>query len=162
MAAVKDILTIAMAGVGAALGIINTLHQLSLNRVKLRIVPKSAKPVAGGAAIHHSSGKHDSDATLCIEVINLSAFPVTIREVGYSVAGTKARKAVPLPALTDNKAWPRRLEQRESVTAYVDFHDSADQIKKAYAITECGNVRYGTSPALEDFKRKARSEQKEE
>ena len=43
-----------MAALGAGLGVINTIHQLNLSKVKLRIVPKSAVPIAGGAAILHS------------------------------------------------------------------------------------------------------------
>ncbi len=106
----KDIVTIAMAGVGAVLGIINTLHQLNLNRVKLRVVPKSA--VAYGGGMLHSRDEHLRGGGPCIEIINLSAFPVTISEVGYTLAGTNLRAGMFNPVLLDGKPWPRRLEPR--------------------------------------------------
>ena len=146
----KDIVTIAMAGIGAVLGIINTLHQLNLNRVKLRVVPKSA--VASGGVMIHNRDEHLRGSGPCIEVINLSAFPVTISEVGYTLTGTKLRAGVGNPALFDGKPWPRRLEPRESVTAYVVEPRYAARIKKAFARTECGVTRYGTSPALKQLK----------
>jgi hypothetical protein len=94
-----------------------------------------------------------------IEVVNLSTFAVTVSEVGFSIDGrgiNKGRRlAVPRPIIIDGKPWPRRLEARESVSAY--FHPgevigSGARIGSAYASTSCGEVEYGTSPALEQLR----------
>ncbi|MBW8851343.1 MAG: hypothetical protein JF600_11225 [Xanthomonadales bacterium] len=65
-------ITLAVAAVGAVLGIINTWHTIDKNQVKLKVVPKHAIPY----------GAMDHRLRMCIEVTNLSSFPITIEEVG--------------------------------------------------------------------------------
>ncbi len=135
--------TLAIACVGAVLGIINTWHQLNQRKVKLRVVPKHAIPV--GAI-------EGSDINMCIEVINLSTFPVTVSDVGVFYRGTDVRVAVVQPIFLDGGRLPRRLESRAAFTAYMaggsiggrDNH----RVKCAYARTDCGVTATGTSPAL--------------
>ena len=132
--------TLGIALLGAVLGIINTCHQLSRDRVKLKVIPKIVRIVRSD----ESSGPH-----LCIEVINLSTFPVTISSVGFRCKGHE--EAVVYPILHDGGRWPRRLEPRQSVTAYFseDWHElDFRKVRKAYAFTECNVAQHGSVKRL--------------
>jgi P pilus assembly chaperone PapD len=122
-------ITLAIAVLGAVLGIINTWHNLDKMRVKLVVRPKHAIPL--GAA--------NPKLTFCIEVTNLSSFAVTIAEVGVHYYGTSARGAIIHPV--------------SSVTIYGQnpATDSAHRIRCAYATTECGATKRATSPALKQI-----------
>lgn len=69
--------------------------------------------------ITRTHGEPDSDVkeVVCVEVINLSSFPVTISEIGFG-RRKDLRHFMYLPTLTNGKTWPPRLEARESVTAF--------------------------------------------
>ena len=146
---VEPFITIILATVGTVLGCVNTFVLLNNRRVRLRVVPKSATLVGGGVLTH--SKEHMPGATVCIEVVNLNSFPVTICDVGYTLP-SKRRASFFSPILFDSKPWPRRLEPREAVTAYADISVVPSNIGKDYAKTDCGVTRFGTSPALDDLK----------
>lgn len=139
--------TFAMAVLGAALGLINTYLAIDKSRVKLRVVPKHAIPVGSAAP----------SLTFCIEVTNLSAFAVTIEEVGVQLSGTTHRVVLDGRGTFDG-GWPRRLEPRMSVTVYSPPPRSqrGARLKTAYATTACGVTRTGSSPA---FRQLAAAEQ---
>lgn len=131
----KDMFTISCAVIGAVLGIINTWNGLSQRKVRLRVVPKVAFPVSHSGRLMDEMG--------CIEVLNLSTFPLTVTEVGFTIDGdprTKRRAAIVQPLIHDGKPWPRRLEARESVTAYFKFDGLSHEIQRAFAKTDCGEV----------------------
>ena len=136
-------ITLAIAVLGAVLGLVNTWHSLDRSRVKLRVRPKHAIPV--GAA--------DPRLTFCIEVTNLSSFAVIIEETGVFYKGTDSRGAHTEPVLIDGGAWPRRLEPRSSVTVYGQrpTAELGHALKCAYASTACGVTRRGTSPAFKQL-----------
>ncbi len=136
-------MTLAIALLGAVLGVINTWHAIDKSRVKLRVRPKQAIPV--GAA--------DPDLTFCIEITNLSAFAVTVYETGVFYKGTDRRGAYVQPILIDGKGWPRRLEPRSSVTVYGQPPSTmpGHPLKCSYATTECGVTSTGTSPAFKQL-----------
>ena len=137
-------ITLAIAGLGAVLGIVNTWHGLSRSRVKLKVLPAHAIPFGGA----------DERINFSIEVTNLSDFALTIREVGFLFEGTEARTAVVRPFILDGGTWPRRLEPRTSVTVYAQVSPPLKddpKIKCAYARTDCGRTITGTSPALEQI-----------
>src|SRR5678815_1261184 len=92
----KDIFTLSCAVVGAVLGIINTWHGLNQRRVKLKVLPKVAYPISHSGEFGPEMG--------CIEVTNLSTFPVTVRDVGFTIDGdprTHARAAIIQPIVQD-------------------------------------------------------------
>ncbi len=147
----KDYITLGAALLGAGLGIMNTWHAISARRVRLRVRPSFAIGPAG-------------QQMFSIEVVNLSSFPLTISEVGFSLdwrdIDRGSRAAVTMPIVIDRKPWPRRLEAREAVSLYFDPPDpgrGGKMIGKAYAQTSCGEVCYGTSPALRQLRGTARS-----
>jgi hypothetical protein len=135
--------TLAIAAVGAVLGIINTWRAIDQTRVKLRVAPAHAIPYGGAPA----------NIQFCIEVTNLSQFAVTVCDVGVFYHGTDKRGSVVNPIFTDNGAWPRRLEPRSSVVIYSELPSSitGKKIRCAYARTQCGRTQTGSSPALRDI-----------
>jgi hypothetical protein len=141
-------ITLAIAVLGAVLGVMNTWQALDNSRVKLRVRPKHAIPF----------GDADPRLTFCIEITNLSSFAVTIAEAGVFYRNTDKRGAYGNPVLIDGQPWPKRLEPRSSVTIYGQPPFSSDpkhSLKCAYARTECGVTRTGSSPA---FKQLAKSQ----
>jgi hypothetical protein len=153
----RNFVTLILATIGTVLGCINTLVLLDNRRVRLRVVPRSAIPGHGGVLT--TSTQHVPGGRVCIEVTNLSSFPLTIDEVGYTLP-SRARFAFIKPILLDSKGWPRRLEPRDSVTVYGDVADVPRNIGKAFARTACGLKRFGNSPALDDLKRQLRQQSK--
>lgn len=146
----KDIVTIGAAALGAVLGIMNTWNAVNQRRVRLRVRPAHATMVPSGRSM------------FSIEVVNLSAFPLTISEVGFTLkrGGIKQpRAAVITPILIDNKPWPRKLEPRESVSVYFDPSTMRSgpgrRPLRAYARSACGEVEYGNSPALRQLAKQA-------
>jgi hypothetical protein len=140
---VTEAVTFAIAVLGAVLGLINTWHSIDKKRVKIRVRPKHAIP----------QGAADPRITFCIEVTNLSEFAVTIDEAGVFYKGTENRGAYTQPILIDGKPWPRRLEPRSSVTVYGQLPKPkpGHPLKCAYAHTECGVTRRGSSPAFKQL-----------
>lgn len=126
----KDYITPSAAFVGAVLGVVNTLHNFNQKRVKLRVVPSMS-------TIYPSRKTY-----MCINVVNLSAFPVTVSEVGlvgrWANPEKSLRAMVPMPKLIDGGSWPRRLESREVVAALVNPSEIPDDLGKVYAKTSCG------------------------
>jgi hypothetical protein len=147
---------------GAVLGILNTWSQLSRNRVRLKVVPKLAFMVSSNDVITASKPTRlykemlasGTPSRWCIEIINLSAFPVTISSVGFGKAD-KTRHVLHRPEVSPGKTWPTRLEAREAVTLYGELGGSLDpeimQFPYAFAETDCGIVCYGTSPMFEGY-----------
>lgn len=136
-------ITLSIAMLGAVLGVINTWHGLDRTRVKLKVRPALANPIGG----------INPRLQFCIEVTNLSTFPITVHDVGVLYHGTIDRGAITQPILGDGGPWPRRLEPRASVTIYSERPRSTPnrRIKCAYARTECGVMKKGKSPALKQI-----------
>ena len=112
---VKDVVTMSVALVGAVLGVMNTWNAMDQKRVRLRVSPRVAVPVIDG-----EFGKTMG----CIEVINLSSFPVSIHEVGFTLRRNSRkgnRLTIVQPITNDGRPLARRLESRQSVTAYFDL-----------------------------------------
>jgi hypothetical protein len=76
--------TLSIAVLGAVLGVINTWRAIDSSRVKLKVLPRHAIPV-GGAPSHIG---------FCIAVTNLSAFPVTVNEVGVLYRGNRQARSL--------------------------------------------------------------------
>ncbi len=140
----KEILTVGIALLGAVLGIMNTWQAISSGRVRLRVRPAYAIGSNG-------------QTLFSIEIVNLSNFPVTASEVGFTMNGNsihKPRAAVISPIILDGGSWPRRLEAREAVSVYFDpryLAGSGRKIGRAYARTACGEVGYGMSEAAKQL-----------
>jgi hypothetical protein len=153
----KDFLTTGCAGLGAALGIINTVTSVNQRRVKLRVTPKMS--VRNERGVLSNSSKLLPGSAPAVEVINLSAFPVTIAEAGFKLKGEKGGVVPHPPFVIDNKPWPRRLDSRESVTVHFwGNHSFPTNLDRAYATTDCEVTRHGDSPALKKFRARLQEE----
>jgi len=143
---VIQIVTFSIAVLGAVLGIINTWHNLDKTRVKLKVTPAHAIPF----------GNVDKNLKFCIQITNLSSFPLTISDAGVFFTGTKSRGSIINPVFSDGGNWPKRLEPRTSVSVYSEIPEApaGHKIKCAYAITQCGEVCTGTSGALNQIANK--------
>jgi hypothetical protein len=135
--------TLAIAAVGAVLGVINTWRAIDQSRVKLKVVPVHAMPYGGAP----------QNIRFCIQVTNLSQFAITLDDAGVFFHGTKRRGSVVTPVFADQGPWPRRLEPRSSVSIYSELPRSSTghKIKCAFARTQCGRIKKGTSPALREI-----------
>jgi len=150
--------------IGATLGVINTWHQMSRNKVRLRVVPKVAFTDPNGRAITgdrpdpilYRFFESGVPWRLCVEVVNLSAFPVTVAEVGFGQGPSNERLVLMEPELSPpGKSLPVRLEPRESITAYstvgIQLDLSFMRRPVAFARTDCGYNQYGSSPILKHY-----------
>jgi hypothetical protein len=130
----KDVFTIGAATLGAVLGVMNTWNAISTRRLRVKVTPNFVLDLAGqplGASI---------------EVTNLSAFPVSVAEVGFEAGGGKH-----VPIIQTRITLPHRLESRDSISIFVDppsFRpEPGVRIGAAYVRTACGNQIRGNSPA---------------
>jgi len=126
-----------VALVGAVLGVMNTWNAMDQRRVRLRVYPKVAVPVMDGE-FGRTMG--------CIEVINLGAFPVSIQEVGFTIRRNSRkgdRLTIVQPFTNDHKPLARRLESRQSVTAYFELDARFQRAKSSYVLTDCDEMTYG-------------------
>lgn len=133
----KDAIALGLGAVGTVLGIYNAWTARAQRQVRVRVTPSFVSGPQIGKAFS-------------IEVVNLSAFPVTVVHTGFTLKGTKVR-AVAIPLTVDGKPWPRRLEAREAVSVYCRPLESmaADpRIRAAYAQLASGEVITGRGPAL--------------
>jgi len=144
----KDELTFGLGLLGTVLGIINLWRTFDRDRVKLRVTPKVAFPIDAG----------DKRPRLCLQAVNLSAFPVIVNDIGFTIWLSKIRLAVVDPVLSDKKSWPCRLEPREAFTAYCSAELASckemKKVRRAYAKTDCGKTQYGRSKALRQYIRR--------
>ena len=135
--------------VGSLLGVWNLVQSFSQRRVRLRVVPKLT--VIRGNGFLSSSSDLLPDGFPCIEVTNLSAFPVTIAEVGFSLYGTASRAVVIPDPIT---LLPKRLEPRESIGVRAPGIAAFPQkTRRAYASTQCDHTCYGDSLVLSKWRK---------
>ena len=138
-------ITMAIAVLGAVLGIINTWTTVNSTRVKMRVRPLRVFTERG--------------SMIAIEVTNLSNFALTINDVGFLFSrpwkSTPERLCLKSPIFFDNGQWPRKLEPREQVTAYIFLHDlpNGRSLWAGYARTMCDEIAYGKTPALKEISR---------
>ena len=144
MMSFKDAATLAIALVGAVLGIMNMWRSISHDKPKIKVTPKRAFPVGGA----------DQRIDFSIEAVNLGAVAVTICELGFFHHGTATRSSLVVPIIIDGGPWPRRLEPRTSITVYGTsdrIGASKHSIRCAYAMTDCGLTFKGNSGALKQI-----------
>ena len=144
---VEGAITLALAAIGAGLGVINTLHAISLSRPRMRV--------------RFSNVITDvSDDFFSIDATNLSAFPLELREVGLSLSPFWKREIHRLylkPLTHMGSQLPCRLEPRQRADFY--FAGPIDgkppsKIRSAYVKTACLTYFRGSTPALRGMSRK--------
>jgi hypothetical protein len=140
---ILEAITLSVALLGAILGVLNTWHAISRDQVNLRVVPRMAFGV--GSVV-------DQRMRLCVEVVNLSAFAVTVDQVGFAIRDSSLVLAQLVPILLDGGPFPRRLESRTAFTVYfepgMEKEASFGHVRCAFARTDCGVRVEGTTPLL--------------
>lgn len=157
---IKDIVIGIAAFSGMGMSFYNLWREKQKEKVKLKVIPKSV--ISHGFS---STGKEvlvntknafkgeSSGNRFAIEIINLSKFDVTIDELGFTFVGSKERYIISGPIFGDQGEWPRKLEPRESFTAYCLLSELMNKpkgfkISSAYSGTSCDEFIEGTSDAL--------------
>ncbi len=142
----REAITLSIALLGAALGLINLWRAIDRDRVRVRVTPLSYINTGGASGI-------------CLEVVNVGLTAVTISSVGFVLRD--GQQLVPLSStFTCRDGLPHRLESREAITAYlpagIEKNAKFGQVKCAYAKTACGLRFRGTSKSLRHYVREAR------
>ena len=161
---VKDIIISLAAFVGMSLGIYNFWKERDKEKVKLSIIPRSVQQkvvdplgnIIGYMTSENEFKDNNPQDFFAIEVVNISRFVVTITEVGFLVSGTKQRISCLIPILDTQEKLPKKLEPRESLTAYVDLKSilSSTNIRNVYcafAKTSCDHIETGKTKALKQL-----------
>ncbi|TAK99755.1 MAG: hypothetical protein EPO07_10575 [Verrucomicrobia bacterium] len=142
----QEYFTLVIAVVGAVLGLLNTWRGFERDRVKLKVIPKSAICSYGPAGMV---------TRLCIEVINMSYIPVTVSQIGYCLSDPPKHFLAFIPEFFHGEKMPVRLEPREAVTAYVPVGLENDpqfaNVTKAFAKTACGRTFESLTPSLKSY-----------
>ncbi|MDD2763467.1 MAG: hypothetical protein PHE83_05775 [Opitutaceae bacterium] len=127
MTGMESGITLGVALLGAALGILNYWRSVTRDRICLRVAARwyvDRERVCSGIAI---------------EVINLGFFPVTLAEVGFLAPG---RVRLPPAFGLDQSSLPQRLEPRAAFTALLpagaQYNEAVGRVVDAYALTACG------------------------
>jgi hypothetical protein len=120
-------ITLGIALLGAALGVLNYWRSVTRDRICLRV---SARWYTDPERTINGVG---------IEVVNLGFFPVTVAEIGFLGPG---RTRFPEAVGMHNSSLPHRLEPRAAFTALLPAgaqnDDAFARIVGAYATTVCG------------------------
>ena len=159
-----DFLTAGAALAGVVLGLFNLWLYFDQRRVKLRVTPLAFHlgPVGKSSVrFWHLIDDFPDDAGLGVEVVNLSAFPVTITHAGFLDPKDQDRRIMVNPPSAE-EPWPRRLEPREAIQAYMRPQGANKPqrrpVGKAFAMTACGTAKYGRSGALKAYQKLATKE----
>lgn len=145
---IQELITFSLSVLGAGLGVLNYWRDYSKDKVRLKVIPKRVIP-SGGANPRINVG---------IEVINLSNFPLSVLEIGFKTREREKRMAIIQPITSDDEKYPFRLEPRSSRTVYAILEDKdAVNVIGAYASTACGVEKFGNSPALKGYVKKAQA-----
>ncbi|MEW9584509.1 hypothetical protein [Paraburkholderia sp. DGU8] len=130
--------------INVVLGIFNAFMLVRARRVSLMVVPTI--PQAGSAR-----GDDRDSHEIRVQVINLSGFPVYVGEVGLqrrddpnSVIKFEAPEGRPYPILLNSRESIRVVPATGDIMRSVVY-----RCRCAYALTECGRMRRGTSPTLQ-------------
>lgn len=153
-----ELWTLGIAITGLFLGIRSAWRDYSRDRVRIRVVPKVAYPAGGEGKVvtFPGGGRFDGRPHFAIDIINAGAFPVTVREVGFRLAGRD--KWSSLVPLVDRGPWPRRLESHDGLTLYSPAPEELGldvrMLRGAYATTSEGRTFTGTSKAIKTVARR--------
>ncbi len=135
---------------GIGLSIWAMYRELDRDRVKLKVIPNIAIPVGDGYFPH----------TMTIEVTNLSAFPVSIAQVGVLFRDSEETGFCLETRTVDGGPVHRRMDPRTSMSVMFPAEFIRDRkfgrVRCALVTTACGERVEGTSGALEQMVREAR------
>jgi hypothetical protein len=139
---IKDGVTLAVAIVGAALGIFNTVRGVFRDRPRLRVCAKR---------FVHSLG-YDG---LCVEVVNCGAVSVSVTQVGFEVSKPRGHIFVFHPLPIGVQEFPQLLQPGTKMDVYLggraQQHPSLQQATQPFARTATGVTFRGGRRAVRDY-----------
>ena len=129
-----------LGAIGAVLGAVNVIRQLLATRLRLRV---------RCYALALIQPNNQLDSCFCVEIANLSAFPVTITKINFK---PKLRRLGSMSMVDngclDGRPLPRRIESRDSIQVCYKNLDRAElmlrQSEYALICTACGETRKGS------------------
>lgn len=148
-------ITLAVAVLGAGLGLFNTWQGWRDRTVRLRVIPKYAEAV-------DDNMQPMGIPCLSVDIQNLGAYPVTIDEVGLLIGTPKSdlpRRAPFRPQVVImGPSLPHRLERHDAISLTVSLASlpRAD-FTAAYARTAAGHLCKGSSAAFQGLVKIIRS-----
>jgi len=161
---VYQIVVATTALIGAVLGVVNLLHQLKSDSVRLKLTPLAAHRLSSGPSgdtIYFTDAnklfqKERPPESIGFHVVNLSLFPVTVSEIGFNARGSRKRCSVHQPKSDKNGSLPLTMDSRTSATFYVYLANIEETTQKngidfAYVKTECGIVTNKKSSLLSEL-----------
>jgi hypothetical protein len=123
-------ITLGIAILGAALGLLNTWQSFYRDRVRVTVSPRKA----------FAKGR---EPRICFEIINQGYLPVTISGIGLRLRRPRHRGFYAFIAQTiDGGSLPQRMEPRTSITLFMPIGADHDPLireaKDAFVTTACG------------------------
>ena len=147
--ATQDAVTFALALLGAVLGVVNVWRAISRDRIKVRVSPQWYGSLA------------TDDTGVCLEVVNLGYFPITISKVGFTTSTADKEISYPGTFFLNGESFPHRLEPRAAITAFIPAGAEHDEVfafvRSAFVKTACGKVFTGSSKVLRHHVKAARA-----
>jgi hypothetical protein len=137
----NETVTLAIAVLGAVLGVLNAWRNWLQDRVRVKVFPFLGKDQANqffGA----------------VEVRNLSSFPITIREFGFDSYRARGVMRVIDPEIEGGGKLPVRVESRACCTALVSIAANVKPLSHArFAVvrTACGKTFRGHTGAFREI-----------
>lgn len=123
-------ITLAVAMLGAVLGIINTWMVFWRDRVRVRVNLQGWMDSTGATGIG-------------VEVVNIGRLPVTIKDIRFKLPGLEDKNLIFDPRVLQGPSMPKRLEPFASFAVRIDArvtakYDYTQPGVRALAITACG------------------------
>lgn len=135
--------TFALGVVGTVLGVTNFVREIISSRVRLRI---KCYPLAIFKSVT------DIEEVGCIEVVNLSSYPITLKEVGFEprvplLERQRGRFTMVNNGCRNGKQLPVRIDPRDSVEVYYKNKNGLElmikQSRRIIVETTCGKICFG-------------------
>lgn len=151
-AEIVQIITTALAVLGAVLGLYNAWRNWVQDRVRLVVEVSAARDVYD---VPH----------LLVDIRNLSTFPVTVTHLGFDYLGRSGLHAqIAAPSFVGSEKLPVRLAPRTSATAFVALAAMENEkwaaVRHAYIKTACGLKRVGGRRTFNDLRLSIAPEQR--
>ena len=127
--------------VGVVLGVVNTVHIVAVDKIRLRVIPEYAITPYGEGFV--------------VEVQNLSYMPITVKNMGILLSNGQTM-AIGISLLNANRL-PKRIPVRESVTFSIVLPVTGFPAYKVDVKTGGGLTFKGTSNVFKDIVKKARA-----
>ncbi len=134
-----QLVSFGLALLGSILGLIQTVLQFTKTRVRMRVRCYPLAELKPGNVIKEYA---------CVEVANLSAFPITIKSISFEHRMKQSGcMSVLGGACLDGKRLPLRVDPRDAIQVCYDNIDgivcTIKQCSRVIVKTACGATRFG-------------------